>query len=142
MTFASSKSPWAIRILTGNKEDRDSCRETLVFKAFESDVRAQVSCPAVPDASPTSPKKPRLLDSDSEADEPENAEDELQLNLFSSPPKQVSTAPARHVDQVEFTKIELDGLELDVGFHNSPGVLFPANAETVASVLKFLDQKI
>ena len=141
MTLTTLKSARAIRVLTGTKKDRDSCGATLVLKAFESDVRAQVSGLAVPDASPTSPKKTRLLDSDSEADEPENAEDDSQQRAFSRPTKEVSTTPTRRVDKVGFTKIERDGLELDVGLHKGPGVLFPAHAETVASVLEFLDQK-
>ena len=135
VALTSSKSPWAIRALVGANRDRDSCGATLVLKAFESDVRAQVADVAVPDASPPSPKKPRLLDSDSEA------EDDSQQSSLSSPCKRVGKAPARRVDKVGFSKIELDGLEVDVGFNKGPGVLFPADAAVVSSVLKFLDQK-
>ena len=136
--LSSSKSPWAIRVLTGNKKDRDTSGATLVLKAFESDVRAQVAG-LLPGASPPSLKKRRLLDSDSE--EADDTEDDSQHSSVSTPPKQGSKAPTRRVDKVGFTKIELDGLEVALGFYNGPGLLLPANAETVRGVLTFLDQK-
>ena len=141
VALTSSKSPWAIRVLAGTKKDRDSGGAALVLKAFESNVRAQVSRLDVLGASPPSPKKQRLLDSDSESDRPESPEGDSHPSSFPSPPNQGSKAPTRRVDKVGFTKIELNGLEVDVGFHKGPGLLFPANAETVASVLKFLDQE-
>ena len=148
--ITSSKSPWAIRALTGTKKDRDSCGAILVLKAFESDVRAQVgglAGPAEPDAQSPSPKRPRLLESDSEAEEPETAEDDSQQSSVASSSKQVSKkascreAACRRVDRGGFSKIELDGLAFEVGLHKGPGVLVPANAGAVASILKLLDEK-
>ena len=142
VTVTSSKSPWAIRALTGAKKDRDSCGATLVLKAFESDVRAQ-TCSQVAgregtDAAPPPSKKPRLLGSDSEdEEESEQEEDDSQQSSCTKVPR----GPTRRVDKVGFTKIELDGVEVEVGFHKGPGVQVPANAETVAKVLTFLETK-
>ena len=137
VTLNCSRSPWAVRALVGTQQDRDSCGANLVLKAFESDVRAQVTGLTEEVESPPSPKRPRLLDTDSEAE----AEDDSQQSHVSTPRKHGSKAPARRVDKVGFTKIQLDGTEFDVGFHKGPGVLFPANASTVNGVLTFLDQK-
>ena len=140
VTVTSSKSPWAIRALTGAKKDRDSCGATLVLKAFESDVRAracsQVAGREGTDAAPPPSKKPRLLGSDSEdEEESEQEEDDSQQSSCSKVPR----GPTRRVDKVGFTKIELDGVEVEVGFHKGPGVQVPANAETVDKVLTFLE---
>ena len=142
VTLTSSKSPWAIRVLTGTKKDRDSCGATLVLKAFESDVRAHVAGLAEPDASPTPLNKSRLLESDSEADEAEDADDDSQNSSFSGPRTHVSKAQTRRVDKVGFTKIELDGLEVDVGFHKGLGVLLPANADTGKGCFEISGPKI
>ena len=45
------------------------------------------------------------------------------------------------MDKVGFTNIELDGLRVALGFYNGPGLLLPANEETVRDVLTFLDKK-
>ena len=139
MTVTSSKSPWAIRALTGTKKDRDSCGTALVLKAFESDVRAQIAGRDQADTTPPPSKKPRLVESDSEVDdeESEHEGDDSQQSSCSKVPR----GPTRRVEKVGFTKIELDGLEVEVGFHKGPGVQVPATAETVAKVLRYLDQR-
>ena len=139
VTVTSSKSPWAIRALTGTKKDRDSCGTALVLKAFESDVRAQIAGRDQADTTPPPSKKPRLVESDSEVDDEESERegDDSQQSSCSKVPR----GPTRRVEKVGFTKIELDGLEVEVGFHRGPGVQVPATAETVAKVLTFLDQK-
>jgi hypothetical protein len=117
VTLSSSKSPWAIRVLTGNRKDRDTSGATLVLKAFESDVRAQVACREGTDTAPPPSKKPRLLDSDSEEaddteEEEEEEEDDSQHSSVSGSPKQMTKSYHRRVDKVGFTKIELDGWEV------------------------------
>ena len=140
-TLSSSKSPWALNVLKGAKKDRDTCDATLVLKAFESDVRVRVASLTAADASPPSAKKPRLLESDSEPDEPDA---DSQPSNDSQQSAACSHAAQRRkvaVDKVGFTKIELDGFQVDVGFHKGPGVQVQASAETVKGLLNFLDQQ-
>ena len=70
-------------------------------------------------------------------EESEQEEDDSQQSSCTKVPR----GPTRRVDKVGFTKIELDGLEVEVGFHKGPGVRFPANAETLNFVLELLDNK-
>jgi hypothetical protein len=107
------------------------------LKAFESDVRAHLR-----DLTPQEPqlKKQRLLDSDSEA------EVDSQDSSSSSLPQNGSRLaarprPSRKVAGVGFTKVTLDGLEIEVGFNKGPGMQLPANAATLRSVLAFLHYK-
>ena len=123
-----------MNVLKGAKKDRDTCDATLVLKAFESDVRARVAAIVPTDASPPPVKKQRLLDSDSEADD---SHDDSQQSAARSQPVKRQTAA---VEKVGFTKIELNGVQVDVGFHKGPGVQVHANAETMQGLLNFLDQ--
>ena len=77
------------------------------------------------------------MDSEVDDEESEHEGDDSQQSSCSKVPR----GPTRRVEKVGFAKIELDGLEVEVGFHKGPGVQVPATAETVAKVLTFLDQK-
>ena len=68
VTLSSSKSPWAIRVLTRNKKGRESCDAILVLRAFEYDVRAQAFGvqPAPESGLQPEHKKQRLEDTETE----------------------------------------------------------------------------
>ena len=138
-TLSSSKSAWAVNALKGARKDRETCGAHLVLRAFESDVRARVASLSPPDVSQPAAKKQRLLESDTEAESASDAEDDSQQSSASSPLDK-KTAHFQKVDKVGFTKIDLNGFEINVGFHKGPGVQVPATQETVSGLLKFLDQ--
>ena len=136
VALTSSKSPWAIRALTGFNKGRTGCGATLVLRAFESDVRAQANCEQTEADRGLQPddKRQRLCDTDTE-----DADD----SQDSSPPKHGSPKQYRatRVDIVGFTTVAIGGLDVKVGFYKGPGVLLPATTEAVSGVLKFLDQR-
>ena len=138
-----TQNTWAMRALVQAKQGRDSGDAHLVLQAFEDDVRSRSEGygPGIADDSAassqergTSPKKQRLVDSDSEVEQ--QGEDSSQ-----SPSERVNGKKKnkkKSLAEVGFMAMRINDNDFQVGFHKGPGLILPADLATLDCVINHL----